>query len=191
VLNEELSSGTILAKFTRRLFRGMTLIEEFILSGGILLIAALTIANVFCRIFLGFSLAFAEEVSQFLIVLLTFVGLSYGAAQGRHIRMTALYDEIPLKPRRLLTIFICFTTSALLAFLAWFAGSYTITVATLGTVSPVLQMPLSWVWLSAPLGLSLASLQYLLAGIRNITSQEIYLAYNVPARSDAPPLDGV
>ena len=70
----------------------MTFVEEFILSGGILVIAALTIANVFCRTFFGFSLAFAEEVSQFLIVLITFVGLSYGASQGRHIRMTAIYD---------------------------------------------------------------------------------------------------
>ena len=48
----------------------MTFVEEFILSGGILVIAALTIANVFCRTFFGFSLAFAEEVSQFLIVLI-------------------------------------------------------------------------------------------------------------------------
>ena len=71
------------------------MVEEAILSGGILVIAFLTIANVFCRTFLGFSLAFAEEVSQFLIILVTFVGLSYGAAQGRHIRMTALYDELP------------------------------------------------------------------------------------------------
>lgn len=169
----------------------MTAVEEFILSGGILVIAGLTIANVFCRTFLGFSLAFAEEVSQFLIVLVTFVGLSYGAARGRHIRMTALYDEIPKRPRRVLTIVICFSTSTLLAFLAWFAGSYALTVATLGTVSPVLQLPLSWVYLSAPFGLGLAAIQYFLSGLKNLSSEEIYLAYTVPAKRDEVPMDGI
>lgn len=165
--------------------------EEFILSSGILVIAFLTIANVFCRTFLGFSLAFAEEVSQFLIVLVTFVGLSYGAAQGRHIRMTAIYDEMPHKLKRVLTIVICFSTSALLAFLAWHALGYALTVNTLGTVSPVLQLKLSWVYLSAPLGLTLAALQYLLAGIKNLLTEEIHLAYNVPEKRDGPPMDGV
>jgi TRAP-type C4-dicarboxylate transport system permease small subunit len=169
----------------------MTIVEQVILSGGILVIAALTIGNVFCRTFLGFSLAFAEEVSQFLIVLVTFVGLSYGAAQGRHIRMTAIYDELPQGLKRGLTIFICFFTCGMLAYLTWFAVSYAQTVNTLGTVSPVLQVPLSWVYLSAPLGLGLAAVQYFLAGIKNIVSDEIYLAYNVPAAYDTPPEDGI
>lgn len=167
------------------------MVEEFILSGGILVIAFLTIANVFCRTFLGFSLAFAEEVSQFLIVLVTFVGLSYGAAQGRHIRMTAIYDELPHKPKRRLTIFICFSTALLLGYLAWYAGSYCLTVGTLGTVSPVLQVPFSWVYLSAPLGLVLAALQYMLAGIKNCVSEEIYLAYEVPVEQDQALPDGL
>lgn len=165
--------------------------EEFVLSGGILVIALLTVANVFCRTFLGFSLAFAEEVSQFLIVLITFVGLSYGAAQGRHIRMTALYDELPEKPKKTLTIFISLATSVLLFYLAYYAFSYSQTVATLGTVSPVLQVPLRWVYLSAPLGLSLAALQYLLATIKNLTAEEIYLAYDVPLRQETPIVDGI
>lgn len=162
-----------------------------VLSGGILIIALLTIANVFCRTFLGFSLAFAEEVSQFLIVLVTFVGLSYGAAQGRHIRMTAIYDELPHPLKRGLTIFICFSTSALLGYLAWYAVGYSLTVNTLGTVSPVVQAPMSWVYLSAPLGLTLGSLQYFLAGVKNLLTNEIYLAFNVPAAYDHPPEDGI
>lgn len=162
----------------------MNTLEECILSGSILIIAGLTIANVFCRMFLGFSLALSEEVSQFLIVLVTFVGLSYGASKGRHIRMTAFYDELPDGPRRALRIFICFSTSVLLAYLAWFATTYVGTVAALGTISPALSIPFSWVYISAPLGLGLASLQYLLAGIKNLTSDEIYLSYVVPERSE-------
>ena len=64
-------------------------------------------------------------------------------------------------------------------------------MGTLGTVSPVLQIPFSWVYLSAPLGLSLASLQYLLAGIKNSVSEEIYLAYNVPVQNDQAIQDGI
>lgn len=123
-----------------------------------------------------------------MIILVTFVGLSYGAAEGRHIRMTAIYDELPKDKKKKLTIVICFSTALLLLYLAGYALSYCHTVHTLGTVSPVLQIPFSWVYLSAPLGLFLASLQYFLAGAKNLGSPEIYLAYNVPVDNSDPNL---
>lgn len=161
------------------------------LSWGIIIIATLTVVNVFCRTLLGFSLASVEEVCQFSIVLVTFVGLSYGAAQGRHIRMTALYDEVPLGPRRWLRITICFSTSLLLFVLTWYALRYAGTAYALGTLAPVTQVPLWLVYLSAPLGLGLAALQYLLAGIQNLQSEQVYLAFGVPEAYSSVPPEGV
>ena len=79
----------------------------------------------------------------------------------------------------------------MLGYLTWFAFGYSQTVGTLGTVSPVLQLPLGLVYLSAPLGLGLAALQYLLAGIKNLSADEIYLAYDVPLRKEDPVGDGI
>lgn len=153
--------------------------EAALIGGGILVIAALTITNVFSRTLAGVSLAWAEEVCRFLIVLVTFVGLSYGAGLGRHIRMTAIYDQLPERVRKALMLVISASTSALLLALTAWSLRYVGTVRALGTVSPVLQVPLWIVYLAAPLGLGLAGVQYALTFVRNLLEEEIYLSYEV------------
>lgn len=171
--------------------RAVTVVEEAILAWGILGMASLTIANVLARTFFGHSLAAAEELSAFAIIAITFVGLSYAAAQGRHIRMSAFYDALPRRARRRLRIAICLSTAALLGYLSAYSVAYVHTVKSLGSVSPVLQVPLWIVYSVAPFGLSLATFQYLLTAWRNWKSDdEIYLAYNVPDRY-LPPMDGI
>jgi TRAP-type C4-dicarboxylate transport system permease small subunit len=127
---------------------------------------------------LGFSLAFAEELSQFLIIAVTFVGLSYAAGRGRHIRMTALCDQLPRRWRRRLMILISASTCLLLLVLAGFALHYVGTVCFLGTVSPVLQVPLFLIYAIVPVGLLLAAMQYALTAWRNATSGDVYLSYD-------------
>jgi TRAP-type C4-dicarboxylate transport system permease small subunit len=159
-------------------FRALRRVEQFVLAWSILAIAALTVANVICRSLLGFSLAFAEELSQFLIIAVTFVGLSYAAGRGRHIRMTALYDQLPARYRRLMMIVISATTSLLLLVLAVWAVRYVATVRFLGTVSPALQVPLFLVYAIVPLGLLLAAVQYALTAWRNLRSRDVYLSFD-------------
>lgn len=158
-------------------FRALQRVEAFVLSAAILLIALLTIANVFSRSLLGSSIAATEELSQFLIILVTFVGLSYATSQGRHIRMTALYDQFSMAARRRLMIFIAGSTSALMFLLTWYALDYMLVVRELGSVSPVLQVPLYIVYAAAPLGLFLAGVQYAFTTWKNLGSDEAYIAY--------------
>jgi len=69
-------------------------IEGVVLAYGVLLMAAVSIANVFARNLFDHSLTFAEEVSRILTVLITFMGIGYGVRHARHIRMSALYDQL-------------------------------------------------------------------------------------------------
>lgn len=172
----------------RGVFRAIQKVEATILAWGIILIAALTIFNVASRSLFGISLAYVEELSQFLIILVTFVGLSYGASRGRHIRMTALYDQLPLRWRKGLMVVIASSTSLLLFVLAWYAVRYVRTVAELGTVSPALQVPLYLVYCAAPLGLVLAGVQYALTVVRNLREQEVYLSYD--KKDEYEPVEG-
>lgn len=160
-------------------FRVVQRVEEFVVAWGILAIAGLTVANVLSRSLFGASLAFAEELSQFCIVLVTFVGLGYAVSQARHIRMTALYDQLAPRPRKALRVLICATTALLLFLLAWYALRYAQTVHALGTVSPTLRVPLYIVYLAAPLGLGLGGVQYVFALWRNLTAppDEVYLSF--------------
>lgn len=163
----------------RRLFLIIQRIEATILAGSVIAMAAITIVNVFARNLLRRNLAAAEELNQFLIVVICFVGLSYAASRGRHIRMTALYDQLGPRARKTLMIVISATTAGLMFLLGWFALSYAWSV---DRVSPVLGVPLYLVYLAAPLGMFLGGVQYLLTLVRNLTSGDVYIAFDHPDR---------
>ena len=161
-------------------------VEEACLSAAILVIAGLTILNVFCRSALGFSLAFTEEVSQFCIIVVCFVGVSYAASKGRHIRMTALYEQLPPAMRKALMVAITASTAAIMFALSWYALRYVVTVYELGGVYPALRVPFFVVYAVAPLGLFLAGVQYGLAAARNMASREIYLSFETKDECEEP-----
>lgn len=159
-------------------------IEEACLAGGILAIAGLTIANVIARTLTGKSIVFAEEISQFAMIFVTFIGASYAASKGRHIRMTAIYDNLGLRAQKTLMTVMTALTSLLLFALAYYAVHYALVVRALGTVSPALQVPLWLVYLAAPLGLGLGGVQYALAFIKNLQTKDVYLSFDVKDEYD-------
>ena len=166
--------------------RAIQKLEEALLAGSMLVIAALTVLNVASRSLLGSSLAFAEEISQFLIVVVVFVGLSYAAAKGRHIRMTAIFDQLPRRARKRLMIVIAFTTAVLMFSLASFSARYLVTMVALETRSPVLQTPLWAVYLVAPIGFTLAGVQYCLTVVRNLKRPGVWLSFDTQDGYDEP-----
>ncbi len=172
--------------FLARLFAGIQRIEAFVIGWSIIAIAVLTITNVFCRAVLQFSLSFTEELSQFFIILVTFVGLSYAASRGRHIRMTALYDQFPLRWRKVLMIVISSSTAALMLMLAWYSMDYIGTVRFLESVSPVLQMQLYLIYTLVPVGLVLTAIQYVLTAVRNVLSPGVYISFDVKDEYEQP-----
>jgi len=170
-------------------FKLIEKLEVGVLVVGILLMAALSVWNVICRTFWGVSFAAVEEINQFLILAVTFIGAGYATSQARHIRMSAIYDILPFKLRKALTILIVSTTALLCFVLAVYGLAYVDTVRQLGTRSPALQIPYWWVYSLAPLGLFTTGLQYTLALVRNLTNSEIYLAFEHPEhRPEMPAL---
>lgn len=158
----------------RVLFETMRKIEGWLLTGAILVMAGATIVNVIARNLGGESLAATEELNQFLIVLICFVGLSYAAGEGRHIRMTALSDAVPAKYRRWLLFLVCLATAVLLFVLAFVAFTY---ARGVDRDSPVLGVPLGWIYMVAPLGLTMGGVQYLLAAGRNLIGPGLWISY--------------
>jgi TRAP-type C4-dicarboxylate transport system permease small subunit len=150
-------------------------IEAVGLSVAMLGMAAVTIANVIARNVTGDNLAAAEELNQFLIVFVCFIGFSYAAGMGRHIRMTALSDALSRDVRRRLMIFISVSTAALLFVLGWFALRYTLSV---DRESPVLGVPMHYVYLLAPIGLWMGGLQYILTALSNARGPEVFACFD-------------
>jgi len=157
---------------------GIAKLEAIMLAAGVLLMAANTVANVIGRVFWE-SLYFSEELNRILIILITFAGISYAARHGRHIRMSAIYDTLPPKPRKALTILISLVTAVFMLGLAWYSLQFLLTTMSRGRVLPALQIPI-WITLCwVPLGFLLTGLQYVLTAIKNMIEPDIYLSTSV------------
>ena len=154
-------------------------VEIWILSWGVILMAVNTIANVFGRYVFNQSIYFSEELNEFLIIIVTFMGLGYATRKGIHIRMSAIYDALPPKVRKGLMVVIAATTSVMMAILAWYAFEYVQKVASRGRITPALQLPLYLTYIWVVVGLVMASFQYLLTALRNLNfaEEEIYVSY--------------
>ncbi len=125
------------------------------------------IINVIARTFFT-SIYFAEEVSEFLTIFITFVGVSYAARKGRHIRMGALIDLAPKSVEKCIEYFICVASAITMFTMAYFSAEYVLMVFTRAQSSSALRLPF-WIFvIIIPLGFFSAGIQYTLTIIKNI-----------------------
>jgi len=171
--------ASALPGFLGTIDRTIARIEAEMLSVGVLLMAVNTIANVVGRFVFAESLYFSEELNRILIILITFAGISYAARQGRHIRMSAIYDALPPPARKGMMVVIALTTAVFMFGLCWYSISYIATQMGRGRVLPALQIPvwITLVW--APVGFFMTGMQYTLTAIKNLLSRDIYLSTSV------------
>lgn len=192
------SGGNTPKRPQRGPMRALTLIdrafetfETYVLAYGVLIMAVNTIANVFGRNVFQQSLYFAEEVNQFLIVLITWVGLGYASRKGRHIRMSAVYDQMSEPIKKALMITMCLGTSAIMFLLAYYAMNYIGGLIDRGTVTPALRVPLYVTYIWVPVGFVITGVQYALAVVRNLQEKEVYISYSeVDAYDEGDPTVG-
>ncbi|WP_082663906.1 MULTISPECIES: TRAP transporter small permease [unclassified Guyparkeria] len=152
-------------------------IENIVLSGAILLMAALNIANVLGDNLLKQGLPFAGEINQALLVMITFVGVAKAARHGRNIRMSAIYDQLKGRWRKGLNMLITTGSAVVMFYLAYYAVLYEVQVRSIGQATPSLGIPLWTLYVLVPVGLFMAGLQYTLTTVRNLVSKELYRSF--------------
>lgn len=154
-------------------------IEEVMMALGVILMAVNTIANVISRFIFNHSIIFAEELNSIFILLVTFAGVGYAARHGRHIRMSAIYDAMPDKVRKIMMIVITGVTAFCMLFLAWFSVEYILSIQSKGRIMPALGVPVYLVYLWVPVGFFVTGVQYALTMVKNVREKEIYLSTNL------------
>lgn len=153
-------------------------LEVVVLSASVMAMAANSIINVIGRVIFGRSVFFAEELNSFLIIMITFVGASYAARHGRHIRMSALYDQLTDRLRRYFMVIIAAITAGVMFFLAYHSLMYLFSLAGFGRVTPALRIPIYYVYMFVPFGLALTGIQFVLTAVRNLYSDQPYVSFN-------------
>ena len=164
-------------------------IECVVVAGSVLIMAALMSAHVVGNLLFDRGIPGTYEVTEMLIVVMTFVGVGYAARCARHISMSAIYDQLSGGLRKALLILICLGTGGLMFYFAYKSAQYDITLYERGRASSSLGVPLWMVNLALPIGFTLAGVQYLLTIIRNLVSDDIYRSFNEKEEYSAVPID--
>lgn len=154
-------------------------VEAVILAMGVLLMALNTVANVVGRFVIGESIFFSGEINRILIIMITFAGIGYAARHGRHIRMSAVYDALPAKGRKILMVTISLFTAVVMFFLLYYTCFYIVDLYGKGRVLPALGFPIFWIYVWVPVGFLITGIQYLLTAIKNLTSRDVYISTGV------------
>lgn len=120
-------------------------IEEAAAAAAMALICLITFANVVVRYLTNASFAFTEEISVFLLVVLTLVGAAAAFARDLNIRVTFFAEMLPARPRRALELAGMALSALLFTLVGWYGWRFFLDDWNYGTTSPGLGIP-QWMY---------------------------------------------
>ena len=125
-----------------------------ILGGGGL--TAVVMANVIARYIFNLSLAWVNEMGEFTLLWLTFLGGARAVQLGAHLSITELVDAAGPTLRRALHILADLTAAAvLLAMLVW---GFALSAQMMGQTLSVTYIPMGLAYASMPVGAAISLL---------------------------------
>lgn len=124
-------------------------IERVCAAMALAAICIITLLNVVVRYLTDVSLAFTEEYSIFLMVVMTMFGASVAVAADRHIRITFFAERLPARLRPYVLFLAWGAFLAILGFLIWYGGRLAYDHWRFEETSPALGNPqwLYTIWL--------------------------------------------
>jgi TRAP-type C4-dicarboxylate transport system permease small subunit len=149
--------------------------EVTVLCGAISLLAFFIILNVFARFFFK-SIYFVEEVSEFLIIMITFVGASYATRRARHIRMGAFLDLMPDWLEKIFIVFISIFSALVMFVMAFHSLTYMLRVQEMGQTTSALRAPYWLFLIIIPVGFFASGIQFFRTVVKNFQEKEVWLS---------------
>lgn len=141
--------------------RVMENIESYIMSIGLLLISAIVFSNVIARYFFGASFAWSEELSRYIIVWVTFIGMSSCARHDAHVKVDLLANILKGKSKWIHEIVINLIMVLLSAYMVYISFGFTITQFKGGNTSVAIAIPVWLIYVSTVIGFAFCTLTYM------------------------------
>ena len=153
----------------KKIDKGISYAENAMLIFGILSATFVLFINVLMRYFLKSGLVWAEEYARFAIIWIVCGGCGAAVRTDAHMKITAIPDAI--KNQAVKDIFALFVYVISLAFslLMLVAGSRLIgSMIANNQVSPAMEIPLWWIYLSIPVGGGIMTFRFMLKIIQTV-----------------------
>lgn len=134
----------------RRAERVFVRVNQAVIGAMMVAMFALVFTNVVTRYGLGFSIAWAEEVSSFLMIWITYIGAGLALRQGRHVAIELFQDMLPPPMCRAVRAVLGLAILGFLGFLVYLGFRFVVFGWAQDT--PVTLIPRGIPYLAIPLG---------------------------------------
>jgi TRAP-type C4-dicarboxylate transport system permease small subunit len=149
--------------------------------------AVLVFVNVVCRYLFNFSIIWVEELTQYQMIWVAYLGAGLALREGRHVAVDTLQDLLPAPLRRYLRALIGMGMAAFLAALV--VLGYQIVVFTWNQETPVMNVPTGLPYLAVPIGAA-AMLLHLLLFWRRFVERDFIPIEDLGADGHDAPAEG-
>ena len=136
----------MLAKFDR----GFLWLNRVLLLTLLALMSVLVFTNVVLRYTSGDSIVWAEELSRYLMIWLTFLGTGLVLRYGGHLAIDNLQNVVPGRIGRLLRVLIVLCAAGFALAMLWLGALYV--MRTWAQTTPVMELPFGLIYSALPLG---------------------------------------
>ncbi len=134
--------------------------EHYSLAAGMILISVIIFINVIGRYFFSTSFTWPEELARYIIVAVTFIGLSSCARENIHVSVDILANKLKGRAAWIQQIVIHLLCTALAVYLSFISIRFTVLQYIGGNVSVALPIPTWILYLSVSIGFVLAAYTY-------------------------------
>lgn len=126
----------------------------------VIVMAILVFVNVIARYVFNRSLAFSDEMSTYLFVLMSFMGTAIAARRGAHLGLSILTDKVSPKTRMYINIFTYLISGLFCLLIVIFGVQMVISQYQLGQETAAMQWP-EWIYGSfVPIGAAFAMVAF-------------------------------
>ena len=133
--------------------------ENILISTSILFSAVLLFVNVVLRYVFHTGIIWAEELTMYLIVWITFVGGSVCVRHGAHLCVSVLLEFIDGMLKKIVVTVAHLITMSFTLFLTYYGWQLVAHSYKIGQVSPALRAPVYIIYLAIPIGGALMTLR--------------------------------
>lgn len=141
-------------------------LEEVIVVIVLVTMSVIAFLNVLSRNFMGISLAFTEEITINLFVLLTFVGASIGVRKNAHLGFTLLFERSPFKLQQTLIVFVGVIAVIFFGAVFYYGMQMIAFQVSINSTTPALGWP-KWIFsIGLPIGALLCAFRSIQASIK-------------------------
>jgi len=134
----------------KRFETGLVAVNRWAVFVMMALMATLVFVNVICRYMFNFSIIWAEEVSQYLMIWIAYLGAGLALREGRHVALDMIQDRLPPRAGRTLRVAIAVLVLLFLATITVLGLQFALFVWNQET--PVLNISLGIPSLAIPIG---------------------------------------